>query len=134
MIKFCQDCKYSLPEKNSTWNLLCRHPRILSKDSYALSSPSREGVSARQERKKRFTIFGCGMRGALWEKRPVGETTKQMLDAPENAYFVWYNDELAYPTKLAAFLGREDLVILKKSSAIPSNESFVFDHRVIHGE
>jgi hypothetical protein len=74
------------------------------------------------------------MRGALWEKRPVGETTKQMLDAPENAYFVWYNDELAYPTKLAAFLGREDLVILKKSSAIPSNESFVFDHRVIHGE
>jgi hypothetical protein len=74
------------------------------------------------------------MRGALWEKRPVGETTKQMLDAPENAYFVWYNDELAYPTKLATFLGREDLVILKSSIAIPSSEAVVIDHRITHGE
>jgi hypothetical protein len=69
------------------------------------------------------------MRGALWERRPVGETTKQMQNAPEGAYFVWYNDELAYPIKLATFLGREDLIILKRSEeALPLSPT-VLDHR-----
>jgi len=69
------------------------------------------------------------MRGALWKKRPIGETTKQMQSAPEDAYFVWYNDDLAYPIKLAAFLGREDLVILKRSEEVLPLRPTVRDHR-----
>lgn len=44
--------------------------------------------------------------------RGTGETTKQMLRAPNYAVYVWCNARLGYPKSLAAYLGRDDLYIV----------------------
>lgn len=46
------------------------------------------------------------------EQRGTGQTTRQMLEAPPNAAYVWCNWRLHYPTTLARFLGRTDLKII----------------------
>lgn len=51
--------------------------------------------------------------GALVDpERGTGRTTAQIKDAPHGAYFVWCNDNTAYPTRLAIELGRRDLTIV----------------------
>jgi hypothetical protein len=44
--------------------------------------------------------------------QPTGRTTKQMLEAPRRAFYVWYSSAKAYPNALAKHLGREDLTIV----------------------
>ena len=39
-------------------------------------------------------------------------TTKQLIDAPRNAVFVWCNGNVSYPQDLARSLGRTDLRIV----------------------
>lgn len=41
--------------------------------------------------------------------RQTGLTSRQMLDAPAGAVFVWCNSNLGYPKALAVAVGREDL-------------------------
>ena len=42
----------------------------------------------------------------------MGLSTEQMKNAPRGAFYVWMNDLLGYPQRLARHLGREDLVIV----------------------
>lgn len=44
--------------------------------------------------------------------RGIGRTTKQMLAAPTHSIFVWCNDRLDYPKRLARKIGRLDLQIV----------------------
>jgi hypothetical protein len=44
--------------------------------------------------------------------RRVGNTTRQMEDAPKGAIFVWVNHHLDYPKQLAREIGRVDLKIV----------------------
>lgn len=48
--------------------------------------------------------------------RKTGETTRQMLDAPKDALYIWCNDNLGYPKALAQYLGRGDLQIFGLSA------------------
>jgi len=45
--------------------------------------------------------------------RQTGITTKQMVEAPKGAWFVWPTSGLSYPAKLARRLGRQDLRIVQ---------------------
>jgi hypothetical protein len=53
--------------------------------------------------------------------RQMGRTTKQMLDAPKGAVFVWCNSALTYPKILAHGLKRDDLTVLPLSWLEPRN-------------
>lgn len=44
--------------------------------------------------------------------RQSGRTTKQMLDAPHDAVFIWCNNETFYAKCLASDIGRGDLKIV----------------------
>lgn len=44
--------------------------------------------------------------------RGSGRTTRQMLDAPKDAVFIWCNGILQYPRQLAVKHGRSDLHIV----------------------
>lgn len=44
--------------------------------------------------------------------RWTGKTSKQMLESPEGAFFIWCNSHLDYPKRLAEKLGRTDLNIV----------------------
>lgn len=48
-------------------------------------------------------------------KQTTGKTTGQMQRAPQGALYVWHCADLAYPTELAAHLGRNDLRIVPPS-------------------
>lgn len=53
------------------------------------------------------------MNGRLQQQyRGSGRTTKQMLQAPQGALYIWVNDHLYYPKELAKELGRDDLTII----------------------
>ena len=47
--------------------------------------------------------------------RQTGRTSRQMMEAPPGATFVWNNSMLDYPRSLAADLGRTDLIIRPRS-------------------
>ncbi len=49
------------------------------------------------------------------DTQPTGKTTGQMQRAPQDALYVWHCADLAYPTELAAHLGRNDLRIVPPS-------------------
>lgn len=72
-VKLCRDCRYSIPEHNSDWNLYCLNPKVNSRDPYALAGNGEIiGTHARSERSRRVIWFNknaCGMRGALWEPK-----------------------------------------------------------------
>jgi hypothetical protein len=67
--RFCKDCKWSMPEKNSDWNLKCVHPKVMSKDAWALAHATSPGVSCRDERKVQW-FPACGQTGHLFEVKP----------------------------------------------------------------
>lgn len=69
--KYCKDCKYSEPERDSNWNLRCMHPIVNSEDAYALSgSVAIRGSSCSMERGKKSIWYSkCGMKGRLWESK-----------------------------------------------------------------
>lgn len=49
------------------------------------------------------------------ELRQSGRTTKQMIEAPRGAFFVWPGENLGYPRALAAEVDRDDLQIVGPS-------------------
>ena len=48
-------------------------------------------------------------------ERGKGRTAQQMRDAPTGACFVWCNEHLNYPARLAVHLDRADLFIIRSS-------------------
>lgn len=48
--------------------------------------------------------------------RQTGVTTRQMMEAPKGAIYVWINSHLDYPRRLADHIGRRDLVIVSAGS------------------
>lgn len=69
-VKLCRDCRHSMPEPGSEWNLRCMHPEVNSRDPWALASPNPHGSCARDERERKW-FAPCGMKGKLWELKPV---------------------------------------------------------------
>lgn len=47
--------------------------------------------------------------------RQTGRTTKQIIDAPREAVFVWCNEDLYYPKRIAQTFKRNDLLIVGPS-------------------
>lgn len=65
----------------------------------------------------------------------MNKTSKQMLEAPPNAIFVWHSADVSYPRRLARYLDREDLTIVPSSTirngiANSTRLQIVLDHRV----
>ncbi len=80
-VRLCRDCKHSMPEPRSEWNLRCMNPEVNARDSWALSSVQPHGSSARDEREKTWTLRGmapCGMRGALWEPKRLANRRRRL--------------------------------------------------------
>lgn len=48
--------------------------------------------------------------------RGTGITSRQMMNSPKDATYVWCNGDLRYPTLLARHLGRTDLKIIGPGS------------------
>ena len=69
----CRDCKFSVPEQGSEWNLRCLNPRVNAKDSWALSANGRiSGTNCNTERSEKGFFVSCGMKGKLWELKQLG--------------------------------------------------------------
>jgi hypothetical protein len=72
--------------------------------------------------------------------RGDGQTTYQMQAAPQDAVFIWCNDFLDYPRRLARKIGRNDLQIVgphwlddEKWRGLELT-GLVIDHAMIMGE
>jgi len=67
--------------------------------------------------------------------RGDGKTTRQMLAAPEGAYYIWVNANTSYPKSLARKLHREDLHIIGPEHLFQkfagTTKQFVVDHAAI---
>lgn len=64
-------------------------------------------------RRARDVLRGPGRKAEIASPgRAVGATNVAMLEAPIGAVFIWADNELAYPRKLASKLSREDLEIV----------------------
>jgi len=73
--------------------------------------------------------------GQQAKNRQSGITTRQMLEAPENAIYVWPNSKLDYPNDLAKYLGRFDLTIISYTSIDHLREikrPIIFDHFILY--
>jgi hypothetical protein len=74
-LKLCQNCKWSAPERGAAWSNRCFNPVVNVRDPHALSWNASDGdrrgtgTSCIEERKKRWPIGACGMRGALYEAK-----------------------------------------------------------------
>ena len=62
----CKECKYSAPDKNSSWQLQCHNPKVNAKDSWALANCKTNGSNCQSERDRNW-FSPCGQRGAQWE-------------------------------------------------------------------
>ena len=63
--------------------------------------------------------------------RNTGQTSRQILDAPRGAVFVWLNSHTDYPKQLAQHLGRNDIEIISPmilESWFGKRAHFVIDH------
>lgn len=70
------------------------------------------------------------------KNRQTGRTTRQMVNAPEGAVYVWVSADLDYPRHLAHRLGRDDLRIvdskwLAREDATASTTYVVIDHATL---
>lgn len=63
----CIDCEYSIVDPSSTWQLLCKHPKINAKDAHFLGASNSRGTSCMEERGKSFWFAKCGTAGKLWK-------------------------------------------------------------------
>ena len=52
----------------------------------------------------------------MQRERREGTTTRQMLDAPKDAYYVWVHADVWYPKMIAEKIGRADLRIVPPSA------------------
>jgi hypothetical protein len=67
------------------------------------------------------------------ETRGTGRTTKQLLDAPPNAIYIWPTYQTGYVKQLAAHLGRTDLEFhgpsfLRRDYLARPGQAIVLDH------
>jgi hypothetical protein len=67
---FCMDCRWSDKTVEKT-NLCCFHPKVLSRDPWALGNGTSCGETCHVERAKGW-FAACGMRGKLWVSRDDG--------------------------------------------------------------
>ncbi len=72
-VRLCKDCRHSMPEPNSEWNIRCMNPEVNAKDPWALASSKPHGSCARDERKKNW-FSPCGIKGKLWSDARTGTT------------------------------------------------------------
>jgi hypothetical protein len=68
--------------------------------------------------------------------RGTGRTTKQLMNAPENSVFVWCNDDISYPLRLARNMCRDDIEVkplcwFKENNICGRRMQICFDHAVI---
>ena len=75
-VNLCRDCRHSMPEPTSSWNLRCMHPEVNRRDYWALASADPHGSCARDERKRAW-FAPCGMKGKLWAPKPVDDGVEQ---------------------------------------------------------
>ncbi len=66
-VKFCKDCAWSAPDKNSSWSLRCKNPKVNAKDSWALSCVDMNASCTAERDIKWFAA--CGMSGKQWEEK-----------------------------------------------------------------
>lgn len=66
IVKLCKDCKWSIVDPTSPWQLLCANVEVNRKDPWVLSSSKASGTNSRTERKGRWFAV-CGMVGKKWE-------------------------------------------------------------------
>lgn len=69
-VKLGRDCRHSMPEPCSAWNLRCMNPEVNRRDPWALAATDPRGSCARDEREKKW-FAPCGMKGKLWEPKPT---------------------------------------------------------------
>jgi len=70
-VKLCRECRHSIPETGSEWNLRCMNAEVNKRDSWALAGSkffADEGSRAQEEREKKW-FAPCGMKGKLWEEK-----------------------------------------------------------------
>lgn len=67
---FCNNCVWSKPERESSWNLRCFNPKVNAKDDWALGSVNMPGSDCRTERGKTWIMFpACGMSGKQYKSK-----------------------------------------------------------------
>lgn len=66
------------------------------------------------------------------DNRGTGRTSRQMLEAPRDAFYIWPTPYTWYPKSLAQYLGRGDLRVISPESAAHElrvhHADFVIDH------
>ena len=67
----CKDCKWSVPDGDRSWTLLCTNPIINANDPWALTKSEDQifGSSTRDERSRNHIFAKCGTKGKLWEAK-----------------------------------------------------------------
>ena len=68
----CMYCKHAKPERDSSWNNRCFHPKVVASDSWALANNNQGepyGLGCREERQKISWFAPCGAKGKLWEPK-----------------------------------------------------------------
>ena len=78
-------------------------------ESQAASLPAQRAKLAQGARADIPTRPGGGMMNRY---RGTGRTTRQMVNAPKHAVYIWVNNQTAYPRRLASMLDRKDLKIV----------------------
>jgi hypothetical protein len=75
-IYFCRDCKYSMPDKQSPWTLVCSNPKVNAKEGWILAHPDHHGgVACYVVRNKNSLFAPCNVRGKLWEPKDNVKST-----------------------------------------------------------
>ena len=68
----CKDCKWSTPERHSTWSNKCTNPKVVVTYPWSLANGN-EGdpcwPSCGEERKRASLFAPCGYKGKLWESK-----------------------------------------------------------------
>ena len=68
-VRLCRECRHSMPEPGSEWNLRCMNAEVNKRDPWALAGSKAHGSNARDERTRKW-FSPCGMKGKLWEGKP----------------------------------------------------------------
>ncbi len=106
--RFMLNSIYAHPEEGMQVDI---SPLYISKDIFDQMFPLKKEDDMTLDRKECKTTV---TKGPTLHVKNSGRTSKQMLEAPQNSYYVWGSRCLDYPRKLAKHLGRSDLRIVGK--------------------
>jgi len=71
-IVFCAQCKFSAPDKTSSWNIRCHNLEVNRNDGWALgSADDMRGVDCTSERRTTGWFSICGIKGKQYEPKEV---------------------------------------------------------------